>query len=815
MVPSYRSFRRGLTEKQRHSKGTNDSITELGKSNSTEVERGSNSRHIQRNTSNNIGELASNNDSVTILDSEGNTSGNFGSNSISLLDAGRDPNLNQTSSHVPRIFRAGSIYSRNSFLFWRLFSAGTLRTWQALTEKSAITVQSDAQIALWGKTDEELYEVFPDYMRSNAMSSWKSLVFKSDTANKLLEQPEQMELYLHKMTKVIPLNADIGSNIFAVIEDNQHGTAHMHLMLRTNKRIDSVKRMIETQMQQSNIGHEFECVKSQSVRHFEGLFKYFLKSPKAILFGNYNIAAAALSCLENTEYQWVDNKENKPAKDVEHILDIMKKYDVYTLEDIMRVCPTEVVHMLSRNNLNTIIANCALFLNVKSEPEDLMRRIKTKATPDYHLRHKISRFLQRQDIDETAFAQDFYTWLWQKHQKRNTFVLQGPSNTGKSSFIRPLLELFRWGQILQAHQFMFQNCICKEIVVWEEPLISKDFADKCKLLFEGSTQMVEIKSRAPQMLTRVPIVITTNSNIWRHCSNEQTAFMNRIFYYEFNVPFSDSASDSDSTGEYSDNSTRTWQGDGNNLEDSTTNRSSKHSSSRDELGSRRDSDAASRRCPFSSSPTTPRTNNGSSPERTTNDNIGDTESFFNSGDHIGTRRSTCENSGSSNLDRCPSNSTTANDHTDDVEFITDATGFSFSDQSTTQCRDGSCPIHGSCTSFDSRTLEHTQSTVPRCTSDLLRAPRKSVPTRGRRHLGTAGRGLKLFRGHNGPSGRPNQPLQQSIGTQTIGRRPTTLEIPQQLEADTERRLGKQANTIDFITKEDWVDWLVYWINHFE
>ena len=96
---------------------------------------------------------------------------------------------------------------------------------------------------------------------------------------------------------------------------------------------------------------------------------------------------------------------------------------------------------------------------------------------------------------------------------------------------RPLLNLVEYGEITNSSQFMFQNCINKQLLVWEEPLIGHTEIEKCKLVFEGSTTEDSIKYRGPYRMRRTTVLITTNHPLWRHCTSEEQAFINRSYVY--------------------------------------------------------------------------------------------------------------------------------------------------------------------------------------------------------------------------------------------------------------------------------------------
>jgi len=84
---------------------------------------------------------------------------------------------------------------------------------------------------------------------------------------------------------------------------------------------------------------------------------------------------------------------------------------------------------------------------------------------------------------------------------------------------------------------MYQNCIDKDIIVWEEPLIGNSELKKFKLVSEGTPTEVAIKFRAPEKSERTPLLITTNHHIWRYCSSEEPALRNRCYLYNFGHVF--------------------------------------------------------------------------------------------------------------------------------------------------------------------------------------------------------------------------------------------------------------------------------------
>lgn len=112
-------------------------------------------------------------------------------------------------------------------------------------------------------------------------------------------------------------------------------------------------------------------------------------------------------------------------------------------------------------------------------------------------------------------------------------VIQGPSNTGKSAFIRGLRQIYQTGDVLNEHTFSFSGGLDKELIFWEEPLITDSLCETVKNVFEGADALIPVKNRGAQKLHRTPIIVTTNRDIWHFCSTHIAPLKNRIFHYHF------------------------------------------------------------------------------------------------------------------------------------------------------------------------------------------------------------------------------------------------------------------------------------------
>nr|QKE54959.1 MAG: nonstructural protein [Parvoviridae sp.] len=318
-----------------------------------------------------------------------------------------------------------------------------------------------------------------------------------------------------------------------ICEKSDEGVLHWHMIWFTSKRSDNAKRLLQKALQDVPGSVSISC---QQTRSFKHLSKYILKNPITLAVGNSDALTKYMFGLmkDMGTIKPVEVGEelgafpNQMIKDIIHAMNLHKKY---TYEELVFFSPEVMKKYLHKPNLESIINNCKLFLHRPNDARLTFDRITSDVCCSDLF--PLWFFLEYQDLNANDFIMDFLNVMFKISDKVNVLALQGPSNTGKTTFIRPLADIFNWGEIVQGGQFMFQNCINKELMIWEEPLIGPDFVEMCKRVFEGMTTQVNIKFKAPQTLYRTPILITTNKDVWHYCEADKAAFENRMFLYKF------------------------------------------------------------------------------------------------------------------------------------------------------------------------------------------------------------------------------------------------------------------------------------------
>lgn len=142
------------------------------------------------------------------------------------------------------------------------------------------------------------------------------------------------------------------------------------------------------------------------------------------------------------------------------------------------------------------------------------------------------KWLDHQEFEEPTFMADLFNVLEKKLPKKNTFVLQGRPNAGKSWVLRSLVPLFMfYGEVRagDSYNFMWQDCLDCSLLFIEEIMVTDKIVEQCKLIFEGAETYVHVKQRGDALLTRTPVLITCNSPIWKWCMQEKEALQARMY----------------------------------------------------------------------------------------------------------------------------------------------------------------------------------------------------------------------------------------------------------------------------------------------
>nr|QKE54974.1 MAG: nonstructural protein [Parvoviridae sp.] len=333
-------------------------------------------------------------------------------------------------------------------------------------------------------------------------------------------------------------------------EYNSDGVFHVHAMFKTPQRPDALRRSMLTTLQRLNQSPFFmktfgqdvtiELIKLQKCHKAEGMLPYMMKGPIFTL-SNDDAYLQTLSDIVVHDLHLRFVKPQEPNNDppqmnpmIEEITTVIMAHHCKSFEDCIRACPEIMAKYLHKPGFPNIVNNCLTYVKETSSAFNIT--VYEKYEPEPECMHQI---MLHQGVQPEIFDKCFYDWITKADSKRNTFVLYGPSNTGKSAFIKGLKEILPWGEVCNSNTFAFEGMLHGTWAAWEEPLLSPELCEKAKQIMEGMTCMIPVKFKKPATLERTPLFITTNHPIWRFCSSEEEALRNRIFLFEWTQPVKD------------------------------------------------------------------------------------------------------------------------------------------------------------------------------------------------------------------------------------------------------------------------------------
>lgn len=162
----------------------------------------------------------------------------------------------------------------------------------------------------------------------------------------------------------------------------------------------------------------------------------------------------------------------------------------------------------------------------------LLDRYETRADSLKYLRQFLELQLKT-EVEIRHFTKFLYLLLNKKSGKRNCLNIYGPPSSGKTYFTRMVKEaMITSGQILNMSrnsQFPFNNCVCKRVLLWDEPAYEQNALETLKTLFSGDETVANKKYSDFEIIPRTPVIVTANRNEFPRTP----AFQCRIKNYTF------------------------------------------------------------------------------------------------------------------------------------------------------------------------------------------------------------------------------------------------------------------------------------------
>jgi hypothetical protein len=177
-------------------------------------------------------------------------------------------------------------------------------------------------------------------------------------------------------------------------------------------------------------------------------------------------------------------------------------------------------------------------ISLKLKNTSYMDYLTDKITPSEDWEHIewLDTFYKVNNINIPEFYGSFIVIQDMMVHKINSFVLEGVSNAGKSTLIKALIDKFQPETIQREasdNQFQFSELVEATCALIEEPLIGLKTVNTYKELLGGAKLTTDRKYDNKDYIKRLPIFITTNTNIGNWVEPiDKTALLNRTYTHK-------------------------------------------------------------------------------------------------------------------------------------------------------------------------------------------------------------------------------------------------------------------------------------------
>jgi len=151
-----------------------------------------------------------------------------------------------------------------------------------------------------------------------------------------------------------------------------------------------------------------------------------------------------------------------------------------------------------------------------------------------------------QSIDPVKFFQDMKDWMLCTHFKKNSFLMWGKANSGKTMTAKAMTHCFvtHYQAMCGAHSdFAMEGFINVAIAVIEEAFFMPKEAEDWKQLMSGGHLTVNKKYHPKQTICRTPCLFTSNHRKFGRNylkSHDENAFTTRLYEYGCHMAWSTS-----------------------------------------------------------------------------------------------------------------------------------------------------------------------------------------------------------------------------------------------------------------------------------
>lgn len=225
--------------------------------------------------------------------------------------------------------------------------------------------------------------------------------------------------------------------------------------------------------------------------------------------------------------QWQEGKErtgltNKVNKRESLVLGLVQQCEerlLVTYEDLVTGAPELLIMLESQPGGNRLLQQALEILHIKLTRQFTAMKFIQRRYQNVSLStdNKLVQLFNLQGYNPLQAAHWLCCVLNHTSGKQNSVNFYGPASTGKTNAAKAIVQAcLIYGNVNhQNRNFTFNDCRAKFVLWWEECLMHNDYVESAKCVMGGTDVRIDIKNRDSMCLSRTPVILSTNHNIYQ------------------------------------------------------------------------------------------------------------------------------------------------------------------------------------------------------------------------------------------------------------------------------------------------------------
>lgn len=213
-----------------------------------------------------------------------------------------------------------------------------------------------------------------------------------------------------------------------------------------------------------------------------------------------------------------NRRMNKKEEAIVSLMQTCAREHLLTYEAVVDNHPEQVIILEAMPGGGRLVQQMLQMLHIKLAKKHTALSYIQEKYKDHFLskENKVIRLLNIQGYNYWQVGHWLCCVLSKQAGKQNTVMCYGPASTGKTNFIKAIVNCVGlYGNVNHLNRsFVFNDCANKLVLWWEECLMCQDWVEPAKMVLGGTEVRIDKKHSESMLLPQTPVLISTNNNVY-------------------------------------------------------------------------------------------------------------------------------------------------------------------------------------------------------------------------------------------------------------------------------------------------------------